>query len=111
MSLTFVTKKYTCNSCGKSGSVISAIKRLVDIELMFPTESRPTQLSENRIYVEVINRDEYGIISERKAVEARCEHCNSDVYEAEKKMNMENVLNFYNPSTSEQWFRGFARHE
>jgi hypothetical protein len=109
MGLSFVTRKYICNNCNNSGTVYSAIKHTSDILLYFTAESRPAEVSENKIYYEILERDSFGMVSKRAAAEIVCEHCQSSDYTPETVQKFDNVLNFYPPCEASKWYNGFNK--
>jgi transcription elongation factor Elf1 len=109
MGISFVTRKYICNDCNHHGFVSSAIKNHSDISLYFTEENRPKNISTDRLYVEVLERDEIGIVSKREIVEAVCENCGSSDYTPEVVQRFENVLNFYPLCEAAKWYNGFNK--
>ena len=97
MSVSFMSRNYTCKDCGHSGRAHVVIKTTEMVRTYFPVTSRPEELSEEKLYRENLIRDEYGITVERKAVECPCDKCGSTNLQAEQLVRWDNVMNFYPP--------------
>ena len=110
MGLTFITRKYNCIKCGHSGSACSVMRNHTDIITYFTEADRPSELREDRLYKEILTRDEIGLIVERKIVEYTCDKCGTVEIGPESWSKYETVSNFYPPSEAGKWFDGFARH-
>ena len=110
MGLTFITRKYTCEHCGHTDKAYAVISRLPDIESYFTTENRPAVLLAHRLYIEVLERDESGLITKRVVEPYHCDRCNSVDVKSDHVDTFDNVLNFYPKGESSKWFEGFAKH-
>lgn len=109
MSVTFVKKLYNCSNCGTKDKELLAIKYNSDILSGYPESGRPAELKSNGIYVEQIERDDYGIVTRRVVIEKACPSCNTYNLEADKVDNQENVMNFYPQTEAHKWLDGLAK--
>ncbi len=108
MSITFIKKNYVCTSCNKAGYELFAINTTLDIKSCYLEDKHPKLLDDTKIYVEVLERDDFGLIKNRYVVEKVCDYCGSSL-QAEKKDNESPVLNFYPKTEAQKWADGFAK--
>ena len=104
-----VKKKYVCNVCKYRGAILNAVKDNRDITSEFLKEYvEPLgEISPITIYTYEVNRDEEGMLLNRKPVQCLCEHCNTVDIVYTPDQEFKNVLNFYGPAEPEKWYRGF----
>lgn len=109
MSVTFIKKRYTCSACNHKDYELFAIAKLSDISSGYAIEDRPIDLKEAGIYVELLSRDEYGIVTTRVVKEQLCPNCHAAGLVADKVDNETHVLNFYPQTEAHKWLDGLGK--
>ena len=112
MSLSFKPRRYTCLECSYEGKIIAAFSSLQNISDYFPRErilDPIVDIEDNSIlYEQVLERDDFGLVTKREAVKCKCESCGTTNIRAIKVDNCSNVLNFYPAANAGQWLEGFS---
>ena len=109
MAVTFLKKHHTCTSCGYVSYELIAIKSNNDIQAFYTKDRIPEVLKEGGIYIEHIERDEYGIVVYREAIEKPCENCGQLALSSNKVDNEIPVLNFYPRTEAHKWLDGLGK--
>ena len=109
MSVTFITKPYTCQACGYENKQICSIKYSAEVESEYPIGSKPEIIKPDGIYIELLNRDSFGIITSRIASEVPCPTCKEYSLQATLVDNYQPVLNFYPQTEAHKWLDGMAK--
>ena len=109
MSITFVKKTHSCSSCNSRDYELFAIARLSDLSSGYPEDGKPAILKEDGVYIEQLERDEYGIVTLKRAIEKPCASCGAFTLVADKKDNETPVSNFYPQTEAHKWLDGLAK--
>jgi len=109
MSVTFTKKHYTCSMCQNTDYELFAIAKTSDISSGYPLSSIPQNIKDDGIYVEILVRDDYGIVITRKVEEKLCSACGQATLIAHKKDNETPVLNFYPQTEAHKWLDGLGK--
>lgn len=109
MAVTFIKKYHTCSMCNYKDYELFAIAKNTDIDSGYAIGDKPDNLKGDGIYIELLSRDEYGIIISRVVKEKKCSNCGCTALTADKKDNENNVLNFYPQTEAHKWLDGLAK--
>ena len=109
MSITFVKKTHTCSACNNKDYELFAIARISDLATGYPEGGKPDSLKDDGVYIVKLERDEYGIVTLKKAIEKPCAACGAFTLIADKKDNETPVSNFYPQTEAHKWLDGLAK--
>jgi len=105
-----IKKKYVCNVCSYRGAILTAIKdnRTITTDFLREYVEPLGEISENIIYSYEVNRDDTGLLLNKKPVKCVCEKCGEIDIKYIPDQKFDNVLNFYPTCENEKWLRGFC---